>query len=204
MSVTIIDYGMGNIMSVYNAFNKMNCKVNIIKNPDALKKADKIILPGVGSFNKAMNKLEDGGWIKPLNKAVQLDKKKFLGICLGMQLLATKGYENGITKGLNWINGEVKRLKSSNDNFRLPHVGWNNVEIKKRNGLYKGLKNNLDFYFINSYAFFPSNDKVVSGICDYKGQFVSSIELDNIFATQFHPEKSQKAGFQILRNFLQT
>lgn len=203
MNLVIVDYGMGNIMSVFNAFTKINCNVNIIKEPCELEKADKIVLPGVGAFNNAMNRLESEGWIEPLNQHVLDYKKPFLGICLGMQLLATKGYEHGITNGLGWINGEVRKLKSNDDNFRLPHVGWNNVKINKSTGLYKDLKNNLDFYFVNSYAFFPDNDKVVSGVTDYHGEFVASVELENIYATQFHPEKSQKAGFEILRNFSQ-
>lgn len=201
MKIFIIDYGMGNLRSVANAFHALGYDAVITGKPDDLRKADKIVLPGVGAFGDAMNNLRRSGWVELLNEEVVSKGKPFLGICLGMQILATTGTEHGVHDGLNWIRGSVVRLQCESANLRIPHIGWNDVRLSKSDGLYKGLGDPQAFYFVHSYAFVPDDRDTISGICDYGGDFVASVEKDSIYAVQFHPEKSHKIGLAVLNNF---
>jgi glutamine amidotransferase len=200
--IVIIDNNMGNVRSVQKAFQRLGQKdVIISKKPEDLEKADRIILPGVGSFNDAMTNLKKNGFIEPLNKQVIDNKKPFLAICLGIQLLAEKGYEGGEQEGLGWISGEVKKFELPRD-FRIPHMGWNSIIPKKDNILFQGIGDDAAFYFVHSYHLDCHDKSIITSECDYGKKFVASVRKDNIFGTQFHPEKSQVKGFQILENFL--
>jgi glutamine amidotransferase len=200
--VAIIDYGMGNLRSVANAFAALNYPAVIIKKPEELYQASHIILPGVGAFGDGMQNLMSAGWIKVLEEEVIEKGKPFLGICLGMQLLATAGTEHGFYKGLNWIPGTVNRLDSNDLSIRVPHIGWNDVRFSKKDCLYSGLGDSQVFYFVHSYVFQPEDISAISGVAYHGVEFVSSIEMGNIYATQFHPEKSQKMGMEVLKNFI--
>ena len=202
MKVAIIDYGMGNLRSVSNAFNRFINSVEIINCPQKLKDADKIVLPGVGAFRDGMKNLKSGNWLDDLEEEVIHKGKPFLGICLGMQLLATKGNEYGLHDGLNWISGIVEQIKCDSQETRVPHIGWSDVQITTKGGIYTGLEKNQCFYFLHSYILKPERSDVVSATCKHGIEFVASIEINNIYATQFHPEKSQKAGLAVIDNFL--
>jgi len=198
MKVAIIDYLMGNVASVQKALNYLRIS-NIITNDfNEIRKANCIILPGVGSFQQGMLNLEKLGLIEVLTEEVLLRKKPFFGACLGMQLIAMTGNEPVQHPGLGWIKGEV--VKINNNGKRIPHLGWNNPIILK-DTYFKNLYN-PDFYFIHSYHFEVKEPGVVSSTVEYGETLVSSVEKDNIFATQFHPEKSQHAGLTVLKNFL--
>jgi imidazole glycerol-phosphate synthase subunit HisH len=200
--IVIIDYNMGNLRSVQKAFEKVKCDVVISNNHAVIKTADKIVLPGVGAFKDGMKNLAKLGLIDILNKEVTENKKPFLGVCLGMQLIANKSYEKGESKGLAWVDAEVVKFNFSNSDkkLKIPHVGWNNVNYKNDNKLLKDIPNNSDFYFVHSY-YFKTNEDIVTSTTDYGIDFVSSIKKNNIYAFQFHPEKSQQVGLQIIENF---
>jgi imidazole glycerol-phosphate synthase subunit HisH len=198
----IIDYGMGNLRSVINAFAAIDCQASISKNPEDMKRAKRIVLPGVGAFGDGMANLRIGGWVDALEEEIQRKGKPFLGLCLGMQLLATKGTEHGIHNGLNWIAGISEKIPNQKGNLRVPHIGWNEVKFTKKGGLYTGLGDSQNFYFVHSYYLSPNDNTAVNGVCEYGIEFAASIEKDNIFATQFHPEKSQVAGLTVLKNFM--
>ena len=200
--VAIIDYGMGNLRSVANAFAAIQFPAFITSNPEDLCQASHIVLPGVGAFGDGMKNLQSVGWVKVLEEEVTEKGKPFLGICLGMQLLATTGTEHGFHKGLNWIKGIVNRLDSNDPSIRVPHIGWNDVRFSKNNCLHSGLGDSQVFYFVHSYVFHPEDISVISGVTYHGLEFVSSIEMGNIHATQFHPEKSQKAGLEVVKNFV--
>ena len=202
MNIKIVNCEIGNLRSVFNAFNAIQQPVEIIDHPSQLKNADAIVLPGVGAFGNGIQNLKQGGWIETLNEEVRHKQKPFLGICVGMQVLATVGKEHGTFEGLNWISGTVDLLRPEEESYRIPHIGWNEVQFVKRDGLYKGLGEAADFYFVHSYAHFPEAADVISGICDHGMKFAASFEAGNIIATQFHPEKSQKAGLTVLQNFV--
>ncbi|HEY7314148.1 MAG TPA: imidazole glycerol phosphate synthase subunit HisH [Gemmataceae bacterium] len=201
--VGIIDYGMGNLRSVWNAFRFIGTEPIIVSNPAELEKAHAVVLPGVGAFGDGMSHLRERGWVDALETHVREKRKPFLGICLGMQLLATTGLEHGVNTGLNWVQGVVERIPAAPDNraIRVPHVGWNEVRCSKRDGLYAGLGDSKAFYFVHSYHLKPSDPTIISGMCDHGIALAASIELDNVWATQFHPEKSHQAGLTVLRNF---
>jgi len=198
--VIIIDYGMGNIASVQKALFFLKVENVITRDLDTIKNSDIIILPGVGSFQKGINNLNELGISEVLNNEVLNNKKKFLGICLGMQLLADKGNEPAPCKGLGWIKGEVKKFDVSG--YRVPHMGWNNIEIHK--DTYFNIGGNNDFYFIHSYHMVPEEKNVISATVDYGIKVVAAIQKENIFATQFHPEKSQIPGLAVLDSFLKS
>lgn len=198
MNITVIDYGAGNIRSVVNAFEAIGCKVTIAKKPSELAKAERIVLPGVGAFEAGIKNLTRLGFKEPLEKLVLNKKKPFLGICLGMQLLAKKSFELGEHEGLGWIKGSVEKLKPRN--LKVPHVGWNDVGITKKNILFKGIKEPV-FYFVHSYCLKCKNQRDVIATCDYGQKFTAAVQHENIFAVQFHPEKSQQNGLQLLKNF---
>lgn len=201
--VGIIDYGMGNLRSVFNAFSILECSPFISSFPEEIRQADLIVLPGVGAFGDGITNLRSKGWIDMLEEEVKHKGKPFLGICLGMQLLAATGTEHGLHKGLNWIPGVVERIKSDNFNLHVPHVGWNDVHFLKKDSLYVGLGNSQCFYFLHSYTFVPQDPNVASAIVIYGYTLAASVEADNIYATQFHPEKSHSAGITVLKNFLE-
>jgi len=204
--VAIVDYGMGNLSSVANAFAALGCDCAVVDRPSQLEQAERIVLPGVGSFGDGMHNLRAGGWIRVLEAQVREAGKPFLGICLGMQLLATTGTEHGEHEGLNWIPGIVERLPcrddNRDDNLRVPHVGWNDVSIRSGSPMYEALGAEQTFYFVHSYVFRPHALDVVNGVCDYGSSWAASVQANNIYATQYHPEKSHKAGLAVLRNFL--
>lgn len=202
MKLVIIDYGMGNLQSVANAFRAVDCVPAISVHPQDLKTADRIVLPGVGAFGDGMKNLRVSGWIDVLEEEVRYRNKPFLGLCLGMQLLGTTGTEHGLHEGLNWIAGRVERIRSDDPAIRVPHIGWNDVRFTKKNGLYSGLGDSQVFYFVHSYVLCPEDTSVISSICSHGIEFCASIEKENVWATQYHPEKSQKAGLRVLQNFL--
>jgi glutamine amidotransferase len=196
--IGILDYGVGNLHSVYNALKFLRAESKIISDGSKILDMDSIIIPGVGSFQKAMEKLNQKNMVNPIIEFAN-NKKPVLGICLGMQLLATKGYESQETMGLNLIPGEVKLM---NTPFRLPHVGWNGISLKKESKLFRGVKKTSDFYFVHSYHFISDEENVVLTSTDYGFKFTSCVNIDNIYGIQFHPEKSQKQGLKILRNYI--
>ncbi|MEB3295255.1 MAG: imidazole glycerol phosphate synthase subunit HisH [Synechococcales bacterium] len=200
--VAIIDYGMGNLRSVAHAFEAIGSSVAIVHQPEELQMATHLVLPGVGAFRDGMKNLQNAGWIPMLERMVLEQKKPFLGICLGMQLLATWGTEQGEWKGLGWVDAIVERLPAENPKIRVPHVGWNEVKFLQTHHLFQGLAAQQDFYFVHSYALLIAPDVSIAGVTTHGHAFVSSIAQENIYATQFHPEKSQKAGLAVLRNFL--
>ena len=201
MAIAIVDYGMGNLKSVANAVEAVGHRAKIVARPEEGRHSSGIILPGVGAFGEGMNNLRRAGWIELLEDEVIRRGTWFLGLCLGMQLLATTSNEHGMHEGLNWISGSVERLPAS-ANIRLPHIGWNEVRFVKKHGLYSGLDECETFYFVHSFAFRPQDENAVSGVSSHGEEFAASIEKDNIYATQYHPEKSQKAGLCVLNNFL--
>ncbi|MGE0567939.1 MAG: imidazole glycerol phosphate synthase subunit HisH [Bacteroidia bacterium] len=195
--VSIIDYGMGNVASVKKALDFLKIENVITDDHAIIEQADSIILPGVGSFLQGMTNLKEKELDLLLTNLVLQQKKKFLGICLGMQLIAETGTEPDENPGLGWVNGTVKRIESLM--LRVPHMGWNNIHVK--NDTYYHNLNNKDFYFIHSYHFVPEDKNVIAATVTYENELVASIQQDNIFATQFHPEKSQEAGLDLLKNF---
>jgi len=193
---------MGNFCSVQKSFERNNSNVIVSNDHKIIMNADKIVLPGVGSFRDGMKNLSNLGLLDVLNEEVIENKKPFLGICLGMQLMANTGYEISKTKGLGWIDGEVVKFDfPENNGLKIPHVGWNNLMIKGSNLLYEGIPNNKDFYFVHSYHL-QLNEDVITGTTEYGYQFVSSISKNNLYGFQFHPEKSQELGLAIINNFI--
>ena len=201
--IAIINYGMGNIQSVFNAFQVIGENVTVVNSPGQLHEASAVVLPGVGAFGDGMKSLVEQGFVESLRENVLEKGKPFLGICLGLQLLATAGNEHGHHAGLDWVKGVVDRLSVSpaSAGLRVPHIGWNDVRILKKEGLFAGLGEVQTFYFVHSYVLQPEEPQVVSGVCSYGEEFAAGVETKNIYATQFHPEKSHKAGLQILKNF---
>lgn len=202
MVVGIVNSGMGNIGSVSNAFASLGAMARVVTKPSELDGIDRIVLPGVGAFGDGMTKLREGGWLSALEKAVRVERKPFLGLCVGMQVLAERGTEHGDCAGLNWIPGVVRRLTSSDPAIRVPHMGWNDLEVIRSEGLYRDVKAAPVCYFVHSYVFEPKDPTVVTAYCQHGERFAASLEWENIFATQYHPEKSQQCGLATLRNFL--
>jgi glutamine amidotransferase len=199
-TIVIIDYGIGNIHSVLNAIKYLGYK-NIIISDDEniIKKADALILPGVGAFEECIRNLKNRKLDIILNEAVILNKKPILGICVGMQLLATCSEENGLHNGLDWIKGSVKKINVPQP-LAVPHVGWNDVCSKNKSILFNSNSENANFYFDHSYHF-VCDEQYVSGYCDYGTRITASVERENIFGVQFHPEKSQNNGLKLFRSF---
>ena len=202
METAIIDYGMGNLLSVQRAFEKCGSDAVIIDNPLELRDAERIVLPGVGAFPDAMDNRRKNGWIEELNRAVLEKETPILGICLGMQLLADKGYEVRECDGLGYIPGEIIRFTQTQEKERIPHVGWNEILKREDSPLFDGIADGTNYYFVHSYHFRVANEENIATVTPYCGEFVSSVIKDNIVGTQFHPEKSQKAGFKLIKNFL--
>ena len=197
MTVSILDFGFGNLNSVYNTIDYLGFDCKFTNDESYIKASTHIILPGVGSYKGAMDKIKKND-SDLLYEQVHIKKKPFLGICIGMQILSTTGDEFFVSKGLNWIEGDVVKI----ENEKLPHIGWNNIVIKKNSYLTKNLDDESSFYFVNSYHFKPKNSNHIIAETFYDQPFCSIIEKENIFGVQFHPEKSQKAGQLLLNNFL--
>lgn len=201
--ITIVDYGMGNLFSIKKIISRFNTKAILSSNPYEIKKADKIILPGVGHFGKAVENIRRSNMVDVISEAVLVNKKPILGICLGMQLFA-KHSEEGNEKGFGWIDAEVVRFKINNKiKYKVPHIGWNNVISKKESILTKGLPISSEFYFVHSYHFHANNPADILFETEYESRFVSAVEKENIFGIQFHPEKSHLAGETLIKNFIE-
>ena len=206
MNITIVDYSSGNISSVINSFKevcKNKCKINVSSDLKIISSSDKIVLPGQGSFKSCIEALNN---IKNLNEILKqfvFDKKKpLLGICVGMQMFADVGFEETETKGLGWISGKVSKINNQNGKFKLPHIGWNEIIITKESNIFKNIENKSHMYFVHSYEFIPKEKNVISSTTDYSTNIVCSVEKENIFGTQFHPEKSDKLGLKFIENFI--
>lgn len=201
--IGIIDYNMGNIQSVLNAFEYIGASAKIIRSSSELMEVGKVVLPGVGAFGEGVEKLRQKGMAEALNNAVVARKKPFLGICLGMQLICKESFEFGHFSGLGWIDASVRRFLPE-FNLRIPHIGWNNLSVRKHNRLIPfPADNDTNVYFVHSYFVDSPDADYVVATCNYGKEFVAAIEKGNIFATQFHPEKSQKVGLDMLRKFNQ-
>lgn len=200
--IAVVDYGMGNLRSVANAFEAIGAPVRVTSRPQDLEEAERIVLPGVGAFGEAIGRLREIGMVDAMHKAVVEAKKPFLGICLGMQLLAERSFEHGEHPGLGWIPGCVRRIEPRDPTLRVPHVGWNSVTTRGASGLFRGLPHDPAFYFVHSFWFDVEDSAAVVGTCDYGGQLVAAVCRDHVFGTQFHPEKSHHAGLTLLKNFV--
>ncbi|MFA5059081.1 MAG: imidazole glycerol phosphate synthase subunit HisH [Candidatus Omnitrophota bacterium] len=200
--IVIVDYGMGNIDSVARAIEEGGAKPQITAKPEDFTTCQGIVLPGVGSFVSGMNNLRAKGLDQILNEQVLNNKIPFLGICLGMQLIATLGLEGGRTKGLGWINADVKRFELSSKSLKIPHVGWNEVHHAKASSLWNGIASGKDFYFVHSFHVVCRERDDVLATTSYGNDFVSAVQKDNVFGVQFHPEKSLSVGLNLIRNFI--
>ena len=206
MNVTIVDYNSGNISSVINSFKEVaKDKVNIEVTSDLnkIKSSDKVVLPGQGSFKSCVDALNNiNGLVDTLNEFVIDNKKPLLGICVGLQMFADLGYEETETKGFGWISGKVSKIDNQNGKYKLPHIGWNEINIMKDSKIFKDIENKSHMYFVHSYEFIPEDKSVISATTDYSSNVVCAVEKENIFGTQFHPEKSDKMGLRIVENFI--
>lgn len=200
--IGIVDYGMGNLQSVFSAFDYLGSDVRICRNPEELITVDRIVIPGVGAFKDCINRLNESGFSEALNEEVRKKGKPTLGICLGMQVMASWGTEGGHFQGLSWIEGSVVRLKPTDPQKKVPNIGWNNVKYNPEIPLFRGLPKQVDFYLVHSYYFRADDPAVVVATYDYDHTVTAAILKDNIFATQFHPEKSQDYGLKVLDNFI--
>jgi|TARA_B110000914_G_scaffold218233_1_gene225291 glutamine amidotransferase len=209
MLLTVVDYGVGNLRSIAksiekaNSENNLNYSVKISSDNSDIKKADKLVLPGQGSFKACREGIKNiKGLDDVLNESVINKKKPIYGICAGMQLFGTTGYEEEETAGLNWIKGNVVRMNPGTTNLKIPHMGWNELDVKKNIGVFKNVNNKSHAYFIHSYEFVPEDKEVVSLSTNYGKDIVAAVCHENIYGSQFHPEKSQETGIKILSNFL--
>ena len=206
MNVTIVDYQSGNISSVVNSFTEVaKVKVNLEVTSDIkkIKSSDKIVLPGQGSFKSCVDSLNNiNGLADTLKEFAITNKKPLLGICVGLQMFADIGYEEMETKGLGWISGKVTKIDNMKGKYKLPHIGWNQIDIIKEGKILKDIKDKSHMYFVHSYEFIPNDKKTISATADYSSKHVCAVEKENIFGTQFHPEKSDKIGLNLIQNFL--
>ena len=206
MNVTIVDYQSGNISSVINSFKQVakdKIKIEITSDLNKIKSSDKLILPGQGSFKSCVESLSNvKGLQDVLKEFAIINKKPLLGICVGLQMFSDVGYEESETKGLGWISGKVTKIDNQDGKFKLPHVGWNEIQIVKESRIFKNIQSNSHMYFVHSYEFVPEDKSVISATTDYSSKIVCSIEKNNLFGTQFHPEKSDKTGLKLIENFL--
>ncbi len=204
--VVIIDYGSGNLQSVFNALELVKNSSHLIQissNPADLISATCIILPGVGAFGDCISSLKAiDGMVEELQTQVLKNKKPFLGICVGMQLLADFGFEYGKHSGLGFVAGDVVEVNNQNNTLKVPHIGWNNISIKKPHPVLNGIKDGEHFYFVHSFYFIPKNQNEIIATVNYGSDLTAIISKENIIATQFHPEKSSDAGLQLLKNFI--
>ncbi|MEM9658607.1 MAG: imidazole glycerol phosphate synthase subunit HisH [Planctomycetota bacterium] len=197
--IAIVDYQMGNLRSVQKAFEHAGHAAAVTDDPSVLAQADKIVLPGVGAFADAIAELRRRDLTSPIRDAVE-EGKHFLGICLGLQLLFDVSYEDGQHEGLGILPGEVRKF-SIDAELKVPHMGWNRVALRRRPSIFEGVDDKAYFYFVHSYYVAPANDDVVAGEADYPTPFCAMVWRDNLVATQFHPEKSQRIGLRVLKNF---
>ena len=206
MNVTIVDYKSGNISSVINSFKEVaqdKVKIEVTSDVSKIKSSDKVVLPGQGSFKGCVDALKSiNGLVDSLNDFVMINKKPLLGICVGLQMFADVGYEETETKGLGWISGKVTKINNQNGKYKLPHIGWNQINILKESKIFKDIKDKSHMYFVHSYEFVPTDKNSISATTDYSSKHVCAVEKNNIYGTQFHPEKSDKLGLQIIRNFV--
>ncbi len=197
--IAIIDYQMGNLRSVQKAFERVGHAATITSDPAIIATAEKIILPGVGAFADAIAELKRRGLVEPIRASIDAGKP-FLGICLGLQLLFDRSLEDGEYEGLGILPGEVRRFDIPRE-YKVPHMGWNQVQLKGHSPIFAGLEKEPYFYFVHSYYVVPKEESVVAGEASYPDPFCAMIWRDNLFATQFHPEKSQANGLRVMRNF---
>ena len=206
MNVTIVDYNSGNISSVINSFTEVakgTVNLEVTSDLKKIKSSDKVVLPGQGSFKSCIDALNSiNGLTDTLDEFVINKKKPLFGICVGLQMFADVGYEETETKGLGWLPGKVSKIDNKNGEYKLPHIGWNQINIVKDSKIFKDVGNNSHMYFVHSYEFIPEDKDVISAITNYSSKIVCSVEKDNIFGTQFHPEKSDKVGLKIINNFI--
>ena len=206
MNVTIVDYNSGNISSVINSFKevaKEKDNIEVTSDLSKIKSSDKLVLPGQGSFKSCVDALNRiNGLVETLNEFAINNKKPLLGICVGLQMFADIGYEETETKGLGWISGKVTKIDNQEGKYKLPHIGWNQINIIKGSKIFKEIENDSHMYFVHSYEFIPEDKNVISATTDYSSNIVCSVEKDNIFGTQFHPEKSDIIGLKIIKNFI--
>jgi len=202
--ITIIDYGMGNLRSVQKGFEKVGFNALVTADPREAEQAERLVLPGVGAFRDCMDNLRQGGFIDPILRHVE-SGRPFLGICLGLQLLFTESEEFGRHQGLDIIPGKVVRfpagLRQGDEALKVPHMGWNQIEIRRPAPVFKGVEEGVSVYFVHSYYVVPEDESMVATVTDYGIPFCSAVWRDNVVATQFHPEKSQQVGLQMLKNF---
>ena len=206
MNVTIVDYKSGNISSVINSFKEVakdKVKIEVTADFKKIKSSDKVVLPGQGSFKSCIDALNTiNGLVETLNDFAINNKKPLLGICVGLQMFADIGYEETETKGLGWISGKVTKIDNQNGKYKLPHIGWNEINIMKDSKIFKDIKDKSHMYFVHSYEFIPNDKNTISATTNYSSNHVCALELENIFGTQFHPEKSEKIGLKIIDNFI--
>jgi glutamine amidotransferase len=200
--IVIVDYGLGNLRSVAGSLKKLGLEFLLSSNPEDIRRAKKLILPGVGAFPDGMKNLKRLGLIDPLYEVVIKEKKPILGICLGAQLMAKESFEFGHHQGLGWIDASVVKMEVGHNDLRLPHVGWNDLFQIKIDPLLEGICANALFYYVHSFHLQCHNRDIVIGECEYGIRFAACLHQDNIYATQFHPEKSQLHGLTLLKNFL--
>ena len=200
MAICIIDYGTGNIKSVVNMLRRLDCAADVSSDVTTVKAAEKLILPGVGAFDQGMKRLQETGIAEVVKHKVLRENTPLLGICLGAQLLLASS-EEGRGEGLRLVGGKVVRFQPSSGSMKVPHMGWNNVAVRKKNPLFKGLEEEARFYFVHSYHFSMEDDEDVIGTTEYGYPFVSAFRRRNVYGVQFHPEKSHKFGMTLLRNF---
>lgn len=200
--IAIIDYGLCNLDSIYRAIEECGGNPFVTSNPESLNNASKVILPGVGAFGEAMENLRKTGMADSLERNVFENNIPFLGICLGMQLMSKGSDEDSGFKGLGWLDAQVVKMKPQKTDERIPHVGWNEVNVTVNHPLLDGIKPGTDFYFVHSYHLDCHTKELITGVTPYCGSFTSIVTKDNLMGVQFHPEKSQKNGFLLLRNFL--
>jgi len=200
--IVIVDFGMGNLKSIQKALVDLDVEVQISGNPSAIEQAERLILPGVGAFADGMRNLRSLGLDKTIRDLALNKKRPILGVCLGMQLLATKGTEGGESAGLDILPGEVVRLEDKSAKERIPHVGWNEVTLTRQTALFAQIPGKSDFYFVHSYHLKPYDERTIVGTTQYCGHFVSAINSGNVWGVQFHPEKSGPLGKLLLKNFV--
>lgn len=200
--IVVIDYGMGNLRSVAKALETVGADVLVSSSTDDIRKAERIVLPGVGTFGEGMKNLKELNLVKVLSEEILEKRKPFLGICLGMQLLAKEGHENGFNHGLGLIPAAVKLFDFRDNGLKVPHMGWDDINVALNSPIFAGLSNHPDFYFVHCCHLIPEKSDMVIATCYYGMDFVAAIQKDNIFATQFHPEKSQENGLRLLENFI--
>ena len=206
MNVTIVDYNSGNISSVINSFKEVSkdqVNIKVTSDLEKIKSSDKVVLPGQGSFKSCIDALKSiNGLVDTLNEFVLNKRKPLFGICVGLQMFADVGYEEIETKGLGWISGKVSKIDNENGKYKLPHIGWNQLNIVKDSKIFSDLEKNPHMYFVHSYEFIPMDKNVITATTDYSTNIICAVEKNNIFGTQFHPEKSDTSGLKIINNFI--